>query len=89
MIDNFSLDKGTPIFSSPQLLTNQCYSAKCDVWSLGCLVYFLYYSVHPFMDKSVHDTVLKIEKMTKGKDIVIQQGTHPYVERLLKKCLKY
>lgn len=52
-IDNFSLDKGTPIYASPEQLQNFPYSSKCDVWSAGCLLYFIYYGLHPFKDGTV------------------------------------
>ena len=29
------------------------YSARCDVWALGCLVYYLYFNEHPFSEITV------------------------------------
>jgi fused-like protein len=63
-VDNFSLDKGTQIYASPEQLMNEKYSAKCDVWSAGCLLYFIYYHEHPFMDPRAHNTLSLIKKMT-------------------------
>jgi serine/threonine protein kinase len=48
---------------------NEKYSAKCDVWSAGCLLYFIYFGQHPFMDKKVHNTLSLIKKKTEGKEI--------------------
>ena len=59
-----SFDKGTPIYSSPQQLTNEPYSSKCDVWSAGCLLYFIYFGSHPFIDNSVQKSLIKIKKLT-------------------------
>jgi len=30
---------GTPLYMAPQLLQNQAYTAKCDIWSLGLMYY--------------------------------------------------
>lgn len=68
-INNFSLDKGTPIYSSPEQLQNFPYSAKCDVWSAGCLLYFLHLGTHPFIDSSVQNTLKKIKALTQNRKI--------------------
>ncbi len=30
---------GTPLYMCPQILNNQKFSAKCDIWSLGVIFY--------------------------------------------------
>ena len=32
---------GTPLYMSPQVLLHQPYNIKCDVWSLGVILYRL------------------------------------------------
>jgi serine/threonine protein kinase len=69
-INNFSLDKGTPIYASPEQLKNEKYSFKCDVWSAGCLLYFINSGTHPFMDSRVsraHNTLSLIKKLTENR----------------------
>lgn len=63
-IVQMSLEKGTAIYSSPQQLTGEPYSAKCDVWSAGCLLYFLYFGRHPFFELTVPETVEKAKLLT-------------------------
>ena len=60
-VGDFSLDKGTPIYASPEQLMNEKYSSKCDVWSGGVLLFFIYFGYHPFIDTIPHNTLLKIK----------------------------
>ena len=39
---------GTLIYSCPQIVQNQAYSEKADVWSLGCIIYELMTLKPPF-----------------------------------------
>lgn len=34
---------GTPLYESPQILQNEPYSAKSDIWSLGMIYYEMIY----------------------------------------------
>lgn len=88
-IDNFSLDKGTPIYSSPEQLQNFPYSAKCDVWSAGCLLYFIYYGNHPFIDSTVQNTLNKIKDLTENKKIKLSKETDPTIKALIEVTLIY
>lgn len=39
---------GTPGYIAPELLLKMNYSAKCDMWSLGCIFYALLSGSLPF-----------------------------------------
>ena len=43
---------GTPIYLAPELWDNQYYDYKCDIWSLGCIIYELCTLKPPFMGSS-------------------------------------
>ena len=39
---------GTILYSCPELVKNEPYSAKADVWAIGCLLYQMCTLKHPF-----------------------------------------
>ena len=39
---------GTPFFIAPEILKGKKYSYSCDYWSVGVLVYYLFYGNYPF-----------------------------------------
>jgi serine/threonine protein kinase len=88
-VDNFSLDKGTFLYASPEQLKNEKYSFKCDVWAAGCIAYLLQFGYHPFLDSKPHNTLLHIKKQTEGKQIELDSSTNPTVAKLISLCLIY
>jgi serine/threonine-protein kinase ULK/ATG1 len=38
----------TLLYASPQILKREQYSSKCDVWSVGVLLYEMLYGKVPF-----------------------------------------
>ena len=44
---------GTPLYMAPELVKEQRYNEKVDVWSLGCIVYQLLSGKTPFDGKSL------------------------------------
>jgi serine/threonine protein kinase len=67
---NISLDVsicGTPIYMAPEILFNQGYNIKADLWSFGIIMYQLLYNKTPFNDinnmgdlrnKLIHNEIL-------------------------------
>ncbi|CAM6001463.1 unnamed protein product [Sphagnum balticum] len=43
-----STQTGTPYYTSPEIWKGEQYGSKCDIWSLGCLIYELCALRHPF-----------------------------------------
>ena len=37
---------GTPYYLSPEVWRGEPYNSKCDVWSLGCVIFYLYSRGH-------------------------------------------
>ena len=52
---------GTPYYASPEVWQEKPYSAKCDIWSLGCVLYELACLRPPFVShdlKSLKRTII-------------------------------
>ena len=63
---------GTPYYFSPEMCRNEPYSSKCDVWSLGVMLYELIMLTKPFQAKDIKSLMQ-----------VIAQGVYqPINERL-------
>jgi len=39
---------GTPAYSAPEISSNQVYRKSVDMWSVGCILYFILYGKPPF-----------------------------------------
>ena len=46
---------------SPQILKRQQYTAKCDIWSLGLILYELLFGVTPWHSQNLIELISKIE----------------------------
>lgn len=53
---------GTPYYASPEVWLNKPYSSKCDIWSLGCVIYELTALRPPFMAQDMKGLYNKILK---------------------------
>ena len=43
---------GTPFYIAPEILNGNTYSYSCDYWSVGILLYYLYFGIFPFGNSS-------------------------------------
>lgn len=51
---------GTPYYLPPEICMSKPYDSKCDIWSMGCLLYELVALKHPFNGNSIGELVRKI-----------------------------
>jgi fused-like protein len=52
--------KGTPLYMAPELVQEQPYDEKVDVWALGVILYELYHGKPPFFTNSIYKLVQMI-----------------------------
>ena len=45
---------GTPYYASPEVWQDKPYDSKCDVWSLGCVIYELAALHPPFLAQDMN-----------------------------------
>lgn len=62
---------GTPAFVGPEVLVPNCrYDERCDMWSVGCLLYMLIAGYPPFQDKTHRGLFKKV----RGADYVFHEA---------------
>ena len=76
---------GTPLYCSPQILMNQPYTSKTDVWSLGVILYEILIGELAFKGKDCNQ-LLKEMKLKCYKTNIEIQTLYPY-KRFIQKML--
>jgi len=51
----------TPYYLAPEILAYRNYDLKCDVWSVGIIVYILLHGIHPFMGNDLNELAENIQ----------------------------
>ncbi|CCW61901.1 unnamed protein product [Phytomonas sp. EM1] len=75
--------KGTPLYMAPELIQEQPYDHKADLWSLGCILYELYYGKPPFNTNSLYTLINQITKSAVNFDEPISSNFKSFLEGLL------
>jgi len=44
---------GSPLFMAPEILSNGAYDGRCDIYSLGCVLFSMVYGRGPYMEHSM------------------------------------
>lgn len=57
---------GTPEYIAPEILQNTRYNKKVDIWSVGCLAYYLVANETPFADKKKKGMAKLLSNICKG-----------------------
>ena len=62
---------GNMLIDAPELLKKEDYNKKSDLWSLGVIIYFLYFNQYPYEGKSNSEILSEIKK---GQSKLKQSG---------------
>jgi len=75
---------GTPYYVAPEVWRNKAYNSKCDMWSLGCLLYELCTFRPPFEAESMEGLARKVMR---GRYDPIPSGYSQGLKNVIAKLL--
>jgi len=75
---------GTPLYMAPEILNDEVYSSKCDIWSTGMVFYQMLFGKFPWTGFSIPNLYTKIKKTP----LEIPQAANENIKDLLNKMLK-
>ncbi|KAH0787433.1 AGC family protein kinase [Histomonas meleagridis] len=76
--------KGTPLYMAPELVQEQQYDEKVDIWALGVILYELYYGKPPFYTNSIY----KLIQMIVSSPIQYPDEISPQFKKFLNRMLQ-
>ena len=76
---------GSPLYMAPEILNNQKYNIKSDIWSLGIIMYEMVMKNHPFKTNNMKDL---IEKINNKKPIIVNVNVSENCKNLIYKLLE-
>lgn len=68
IMGQYTQQRGSPLYMSPQVFHGEDYGTKCDVWSLGVLLYELLFKKPPWYGSNPHDLFKNIKKQPLNLD---------------------
>lgn len=75
---------GTPLYMAPQLLDEVEYSAKCDVWSTGVMLYQLLFTKLPWVSDTMPNLYKLVQKGVEfPSDVAVREETKDLLKRML------
>jgi len=76
---------GAPYFIAPEVLKGKDYSYSCDYWSVGVLIYYLFYGEYPFGNNITQPDTIYKEII--NKSIEFHEAQFEYNETSLQELL--
>ena len=78
---------GTPMFIAPEILNGENYSYSCDYWSVGIVLYYLFYDEYPFGNNIKEPDNLYKEILNKNIKIPFSKVDNGIFSKFLEKLL--
>ena len=84
--DNKSDQIGTFLYSSPEIIGGLEYNEKCDLWSLGITLFFLFFGYSPYGEYPSINTIKNIV-LDDNNNFMIEKTNIPTLDILFKRLL--
>ena len=78
---------GTMFYSCPEIIKNEPYNEKADIWALGCIMFEMCCHEPPFCTSNMLALATKITQADYDQDRVVRNGYSPLVSLVLSNCL--
>ena len=82
---NCNTYSGTLLYMSPEILKGEEYNYKCDLWSIGIIIYRLIYGKSPYIGDKDIALINKIDKLGNKIIKIENEVLNDLVKRLLEK----
>ena len=85
---NYNRGEGFLNYIAPEILKNQKYDEKCDLWSLGIIIYLLYFKCYPYNgnnEKEILEQIKQKKEVIKTDNISLND----LIQKLLVEDPKY
>lgn len=80
---------GTPLYTPPEIVKNESYDSKIDVWCIGVLTYELLYAKIPFEIRHPNDLAKIVEEEVKfPSDVSVSDSAKDFIWKCLAKVPK-
>lgn len=80
---------GSPLYMSPELAANKSYDARCEVYSLGCVMFELLTGRPPFVGETALNTLyMHVNERAPRMSEVIDKYIPEKLESIVAKCLE-
>ena len=76
---------GTLLYMAPEILKGEEYNYKCDLWSIGIIIYKLYFGKFPYFGANENAIIKKIEEL--GNKI-LKETDNKELDNLIKNLLE-
>jgi len=75
---------GTPLYMAPEILNDEIYSSKCDIWSTGMVFYQMLFGKLPWTGFSIPNLYTKIKKMPLDIPLTASENIKNLLTQMLK-----